>query len=185
MGKIKFFFFSLFIAFLTIQCDDDNPKPPTDPYVGCCGSEPVELTIGNAKLFIPNAFTPNGDGINDLFFPTFNNKTAKIEAFSISTDKLGIMYFTLNVDTQNPAASGWNGKDADGKKYAGPFSYVMTVTDDAGFLQTFAGTSCSILCDTFATMFKTKTGCFFPTQSNGNGGLDAGLPTLEDDCFEN
>jgi len=182
MGKIKLFFFSLSITFLALQCNDD-PMQPTDPYVGCCSTEPVEFTVGNAKLYVPNAFTPNGDGTNDVFFPFFNDKVSKIEFFSISTSKLGTMYLSLNVDKQNPATNGWDGIDADGKKYAGLFDYYIQITDDAGFSQFISGSACSIVCDTFAAVFKTKTGCFFPAQENGDGGLDASLPMLEDDCF--
>lgn len=186
MNKIKQLFLFLIIASITIQCnDDDDPKQPTDPYVGCCGTEPVEFTIGNAKLYAPNAFTPNGDGINDLFFPSFNGKVSKIEFFTIYTSELGIMYLVTNIDVSNPLSNGWNGIDADGKKYSGPFRFNLKVTDDAGYLQTISGSSCSITCDSFATVFKTKTGCFYPTQSDGDGGLDANLPILEEDCFGN
>lgn len=186
MKKIKPFLILFCTVFFAFQCnDDDGPKQPIDPYVGCCGTEPVEFTVGNAKLYLPNAFTPNGDGINDLFFPFLNDKISKIELFQVSTPELGLLYLALEVDKQNPAASGWNGIDADGKKYAGLFSYHIQITDDAGSSQFISGSACSIVCDTFATIFKTKTGCFFPVQENGNGGLDASLPFLEEDCFGN
>ncbi|TAK40559.1 MAG: hypothetical protein EPO28_09925 [Saprospiraceae bacterium] len=184
MRNIKTFFFILSITFFALQCkDDDGPKLPTDPYVGCCGTEPVEFTVGNAKLYVPNAFTPNGDGTNDVFFPFFNDKVSKIELFQIFSPKLALIYLALEVDKQNPSINGWNGIDADGKKYAGLFSYHIQITDDAGFSQFISGSACSIVCDTFAAVFKTKTGCFFPAQENGEGGLDASLPMLEDDCF--
>jgi hypothetical protein len=171
-------------AFLAIQCnEDDEPKQATDPYTACCGLDSVEFIVGNGKLYVPNAFTPNEDGINDVFFPFFNDKVSKIELFQISTPELGLIYLVLEVDKQNPLASAWNGIDADGNKYAGLFSYYIQITDDAGFSQIISGYACSILCDSFATAFKTKTGCFFPAQSDGNGGLDASLPTFEDECF--
>lgn len=186
MKKIKHVFLLLLTVSICLQCkDDDGQKQPADPYVGCCGTDSVEFTIGNAKLYAPNAFTPNGDGINDLFSPIFNGKVSKVELFTIYTPELGVMYLVNNMDVSNPSENGWNGIDADGKKYSGLFRFNLSVTDDVGNVKTVTGSACSIICDSFATVFKTKTGCFYPVQSNGNGGLDASLPSLEDDCFEN
>jgi gliding motility-associated-like protein len=54
-------------------------------------------------LFIPNAFTPNGDGKNDIFRPLiFGNVTSF--TFVIYNRWGGLVY-----ETHDPAG-GWNGK---------------------------------------------------------------------------
>jgi gliding motility-associated-like protein len=53
--------------------------------VGCFGQDSVTVYFfktGDQKLFVPTAFTPNGDGKNDVFRPTFIGPSAKYD-FSI------------------------------------------------------------------------------------------------------
>jgi gliding motility-associated-like protein len=57
---------------------------------------------GEPTMFIPNAFTPDGNGINDIFIP----KMFGVREFNMSIyDRYGNLIFT-SVDTE----VGWNGK---------------------------------------------------------------------------
>jgi gliding motility-associated-like protein len=98
--------------------------------VGCVGTDSVTVFFfktGDQKLFMPTAFTPNGDGKNDVFRPTFIGPSVKFD-FSIY-NRWGQLVFrskvpgvgwdgTMNGDPQNPdiyvfyitAEGGCNGK---------------------------------------------------------------------------
>jgi gliding motility-associated-like protein len=85
---------------------------------GCTGYGKVTITVLK-KIVLPNAFTPNGDGKNDVFrIPagiSFNLKT-----FSIF-DRWGNMVFQTNDITQ-----GWNGAFNGQPANAGTYVYMIT-----------------------------------------------------------
>ncbi len=56
---------------------------------------------------LPNAFTPNGDGVNDLFAPVFNHTPSSYHL--VITDRWGTVLF----ETTDPAAA-WDGRDSRG-----------------------------------------------------------------------
>ena len=81
----------------------------------------------NFELYIPNAFTPDGDSVND----TFNCKGYGIANFSISIlNRWGEMVFSSNdIEEQ------WNGKNA----LNGVYAYRIDVIDMLGKLHNFEG----------------------------------------------
>jgi len=76
--------------------------------VGCTDSANECITIiNNASLLIPNVFTPNGDGNNDIFYIT----TTLIKQLScVIYDRWG-----LKVTEWNTIDGGWTGKTKSGK----------------------------------------------------------------------
>jgi gliding motility-associated-like protein len=62
-------------------------------YINCCGT-----------LYVPNAFSPNGDGINDEF--TVRSNAQKFEAYSLKIfNRFGQQIFETNDINE-----GWDGK---------------------------------------------------------------------------
>ena len=82
-------------------------------------SNEVELTLKN-RIMMPNAFTPNGDGENDIFIP----KVRFVKEFKFAIyNKWGTNLFTSNDQNE-----GWDG----GNFPSGVYSYLVEVTDYLG-----------------------------------------------------
>lgn len=94
-----------------------------------CGCDDLKTSASPEKqdtltLHAPKAFTPNGDGINDLFLPIIKDKNDLVfMRFEVFNRKRKKTYFsTIDNNTK-----GWDGKNADGVKlgtdiYAWTFS---------------------------------------------------------------
>ncbi len=92
----------------------DNPACYDTLFVG------VVIIKDQYGLFIPNAFTPNGDGVNDLWLIQADG-TEQVE-ISIY-DRWGSLLYL----SQNPN-EGWNGKDQNGNPLSeGVYIYVVKV----------------------------------------------------------
>ncbi|MEJ7692463.1 gliding motility-associated C-terminal domain-containing protein [Daejeonella sp.] len=74
---------------------------------GCVTVAPVKAYIIYPGIVIPNAFTPNGDGVNDVLTVLIDN-SIKIKAFKI-INKWGDVVFT-STDIYNYWDGSWNGK---------------------------------------------------------------------------
>jgi gliding motility-associated-like protein len=83
----------------------------------------------DSPFLVPNAFTPNGDGLNDTFRPVVDYE--RVRQFSmVIYNRWGQLVF----ETTNPA-EGWDGKNAP----AGVYSWVISYSDMVGKVMKMRG----------------------------------------------
>lgn len=99
---------------------------------GCADTASVSIKVlcNNQNMFIPNTFSPNGDGMNDYFFPRgvglYNVKSMRV------FNRWGrVVFEKLNFPANNPA-SGWDGKYNGVLQPAGVYVYVIEIVCDNG-----------------------------------------------------
>ncbi len=76
------------------------------------------------NLFVPNAFTPNGDGINEIFVPVGRG----IRQYQLTLfDRWGHVLFE-----SNELKNGWDGNYKNDPSPIGEYNWKITVTSDRG-----------------------------------------------------
>lgn len=157
-------------------------------YESCCGVQPVDFKHSNGSIYMPNVFTPNGDGINDLFYPFISGEIAEIQGYTILSaigDTILFQRGTVIYDRLKEYA--WNGRRNDGTLYSGRFKYGMRVVSKDLKLRLLEGEACSVLCQPGTAELKTKRGCFYPSQAGKQekaGKVDSTLSNAEKDCLK-
>jgi gliding motility-associated-like protein len=105
---------------------------------GCLVTDTVVIITfcKNSQVFIPNAFTPDGDGINDVLMVRGNGITVK--SFRVF-NRWGNVVFEKQQFSPNDPRFGWDGKVRG--VLASPDVYVFTaeVTCDNGVVYTYKG----------------------------------------------
>jgi gliding motility-associated-like protein len=77
---------------------------------GCKATDQINIKVvcDNTLFFMPNTFTPNGDGNNDFFYP-MGKAIKKVNQFSIYSRWGELLYRVENVNANIPSI-GWDGK---------------------------------------------------------------------------
>lgn len=102
---------------------------------GCQTSSDIEVTEFVPRVVLPNAFSPNGDGINDLFMPVAD---CELQFAMQIVNRWGNLVFSSeDIDT------GWDGTFEGEPAETGAYTYVVFysgVINDVRFEETFRGT---------------------------------------------
>jgi gliding motility-associated-like protein len=120
------------------NCNIENPTVNpglNDRYIvtitsadGCTDSDTVNITLinTNSKIYIPNAFTPNNDGLNDQFRPLVSLQ-GQVDAEWKLFNRFGNMVFSSNSST-----AGWDGKYKGEIQPPGNYTYMITIKATGG-----------------------------------------------------
>ena len=149
----------LFAATLLMNCNKTNTT-------NCCSGGHF-AAVDSSYIGLPDIFTPNADGINDLLYV----RTRNITSFSITISKSSrtVVFSSTNI------TSGWdgtyNGKPCKEKDY----SFVVQVTSTSGVAYNITGNICIIRDNCTKTPIVS---CVFDSQFNGFY-FDTNLPSFE------
>ena len=180
----------LALTSILYSCDDeeddvivDDEIVMMDPYEGCCATAPVSESWDTAHYYIPNVFTPNADGINDLFGIFTGDGISQIDSFRV-WDMEGNMLFEQFSFGPNNVIHFWSGTNANNTLHRGAFTYQAVLRNTAGDTKVVNGNGCVLLCiDGEDTSNIPSADCYFPVQHNGEGELDIHFPSMDADCF--
>ncbi len=112
-----------FNTFYQVYFTDDN---------GCSNIGAINVTVicKNANLFVPNTFSPNGDGSNDVFYPR-GKGLERVRMLRIF-NRWGEVVFEKRDFGVNDASAGWNGTFKGKKPMADVYVYQVEVFCDNG-----------------------------------------------------
>ncbi|MEO1258825.1 MAG: gliding motility-associated C-terminal domain-containing protein [Bacteroidota bacterium] len=108
-----------------------------DAYTGC--DSLVHLFLDVYKIFIPSAFSPNNDGINDLFTIYSNIETETLKSVEIFDRWGGLVFREQNIFPNNFSFS-WDGKIKRETAGVGTYVYKVVVALQDGKEKKFFGT---------------------------------------------
>ncbi|MFN2428963.1 MAG: PKD domain-containing protein [Cryomorphaceae bacterium] len=100
---------------------------------GCTDRIEGDIRISDHLIFIPNAFTPDGDGLNDIFMP---ESTGVVRMEMTIINRWGEV-----VHSNTDEKIGWNGSSPDSEYFAQPgvYQYIIRVTDNLGWNFDYTG----------------------------------------------
>jgi gliding motility-associated-like protein len=105
----------------------------------CVDSDRVTITVlcDKSQLFIPNTFTPNGDGQNDVFYPRGAGMD-KVQSFRIYNRWGEVVYQKTSFDL-NDQNTGWDGSFKGNQLPPDVFVWVLDAICDDGKILTLKG----------------------------------------------
>jgi gliding motility-associated-like protein len=92
---------------------------------GCSDSDSISISvISNTDIYVPNVFSPNGDGINDFLLINATEEVQEIESFTIF-DRWGNVIFQVEHFLPDDRAYAWDGKMRGKEMNPAVYAYSM------------------------------------------------------------
>jgi gliding motility-associated-like protein/uncharacterized repeat protein (TIGR01451 family) len=105
---------------------------------GCQVSDTIEVVVQkNYQVFVPSAFSPNNDGINDFFKP-YGKAGILVDAFQVF-DRWGGLIFQVNDVQSGDDFPGWDGSINGMVVPEGVYVWQVKVVFADGFSRIFSG----------------------------------------------
>jgi len=94
---------------------------------GCEKSAAISFLLDRReRLYVPSAFSPNGDGINDFFYPNCGPEVTEVLEFQVYDRWGGLKYSGKDLVPNDPT-SGWDGRFGSRAQEPGVFIYRLSV----------------------------------------------------------
>lgn len=107
--------------------------------LGCLYQDEILIrALLTSAIYIPNVFSPNGDGINDVFAPQTDPSIVTIDYFEIYS-RWGEIVYSEKSFTPNQGGIGWDGTFRGKPMNAGVFYYRAGATNKRGKVHTLSG----------------------------------------------
>ncbi len=111
----------------------------TDPS-GCTARDWMNVKVVQREhIWVPNIFTPNFDGFNDVINVYGDKSVKKIHFFSIA-DRWGTVYFTRKDFQPNYETDGWDGTFRGGRVPPGVYTWIARIEFLDGKKEIIGGT---------------------------------------------
>tara|TARA_B110000211_G_scaffold206127_1_gene240876 strand:- start:101 stop:1291 length:1191 start_codon:yes stop_codon:yes gene_type:complete len=155
--------------------------------MGCSDTTSKNIWIfDNYWMYIPNAFTPNSDGLNDKFYISYHGIREETFTFNVYNRTSNLVYSTNNIQDLN-LENGWDGKhqitennlstgvytyevyyqDFDGRQHQenGKISLIRDISNLSNDFECYPQgvSNCA-----FGDMIDRKRGFIYPTQEDIN-----------------
>lgn len=174
------------LVFVATSTDEDFPIPSSS-IESCCGLSNTLQPVGNGTVFLPSAFTPDGDGINDVFFIQTDGNIERVDSFLIREVDSGQAVFRRDNITDFSPTEGWDGTNAGGAIVAATYEFIAWVVARDSSQNAYFGYVCALPCQnpTGEPRPEFLYECLFSTQFDPMLGYRADFESGEElDCFD-
>lgn len=106
---------------------------------GCVGADSIFITVNKfRKIYAPNVFSPNDDGVNDFFTLYGGREVASIKQLQIF-NRWGAVVFDKTAFPSSQPLAGWDGIFKNEKMEAGIFTWIAEVEFIDGVVERRSG----------------------------------------------